>query len=285
MEDKKIVQAYAMDKQKLAELVIRAKGNTRTMAQFAEDTGISAPTLSRIANGKINNPLAQELLQKIFDNRCEDADFTLGSLLAANGMVDRTMVEKGKDYVDRMLSARDRGITIERHMKNAIMNALLERGLIVQSIPAELDNRKSESPFGIRAPYDFNFYLPNETLPYWYFETVGGKIPAGFGRTTISATQLFLIDAWSPEFLNGQRTSFVFEHRVTYESFIARFKDAPITNAFSAILVNMETETVIEETWLSKSIEIPSDLSIPVQDAHGEVSTWVDEDFDEEDFE
>ena len=50
------VQIYAPDKQKLAELVIKAKGNKRTMAQFAIDTGISAPTLSRISNGKISNP-------------------------------------------------------------------------------------------------------------------------------------------------------------------------------------------------------------------------------------
>jgi len=285
MESKTIVQAYALDKQKLAELVIRAKGPERTMAQFAEDTGISAPTLSRIANGKINNPLSQEVLQKIFDSRCENADFTFGSLLAANGMVDRTMVEKGKDYVDRMLSARDRGIALERHMKNAIMNALLERGFTVQTIPAELDNRKHESPFGVRTPYDFNFYLPNETLPYWYFETVGGKAPAGFGRTTMSATQLFLVDAWAPEFLQGQRTSFVFEHRLVYESFIERFRNAPIENAFSAILVDIETETVIDETWLSRSQEIPSVLSLPVNEIEGEVCTWIDEEFDEEDAE
>lgn len=284
MKREEMVQTYAPDKQKLAELVIRAKGKERTMAQFASDTGISAPTLSRIANGKISNPLSKELLEKIYAAKCGDADFTFDILLMANGMVDPKVVERGKNYVERFTSMREQGIALERHAKNAIVNAVIDRGITIQSIPPEFDCRRNEAPFGINLAYDFCLYVPSETHQLWYFDVIAGsrRTPTGTGNSFNHAARLFLLDAWTPEFLANQKTSFIFENKMMYEQFILRFKGAPIKSAVSTILINTETEEVVEETWISSSPEVPSVFAKEITD-RGSFAVWSDEDFDEDD--
>ena len=284
MKHDDIVQTYAPDKQKLAELVIQAKGNKRTMAQFANDTGISAPTLSRIANGRINNPLSKEFLEKIYGEKCDEADYSFDSLLLANGMVKSSVVERGKNFVEQFTSNREQGITLERHAKNAIINAVMDRGITIQSIHPDFDNRKKESPFGIHLSYDFSLNIPSEKYQFWYFQVIGGSraTPPGNGNIFNYAVRLFLLDAWTPEFLENQKTSFVFENRIMYEQFIMRFKGAPLKSAVSAILINAKTEEVIEETWISASPEVPSILAREITN-RGDVAVWSDEDLDEYD--
>lgn len=282
MKPENMVQTYAPDRKKLAELVLRAKGSDRTMAQFAGDTGISAPTLSRIANGKINNPLSQEFLKKIYEHRCDEADFSMDVLLLANGMVDPNAVKRGKDYIERYTSRQERGIALERHAKNAIMNAVIDRGYIVQNIPADFDNRRNQSPFGIRLPYDFNLFVPSEEQQLWYFEVInGGMKHFSIGSNTFAhAMRLFLVDAWCPEFMQNQKTSYVFENRILYEQFIKRFRGAPIKTAVSAILINASTEEVLEETWISVTPEAPSIFTKePV--GNGGIAVWEEEEFED----
>lgn len=286
MNYENMIQSYAPDKQKLAELVIKAKGPDRTMAQFAADTGISPPTLSRIVNGKINNPLSQDLLDKIYTHRCAEADFSLTMLQIANGMIDLQVVERGKGFVERFTSRQEEGIALERHAKNAIINAVMDRGATLQSIPACFDNRRNEAPFDIQLAYDFSLYLPDAPHQLWYFEVVNGskRLPAGMGNVFNKASRLFLLDAWAPEFLANQKTSFVFEHRTPYEQFILRFKGAPIKSAVSAILIDASNETVLEETWMSATPEVPSIFAQEVTDL-GEIATWTEDEADYELFE
>lgn len=284
MKHEDMVQTYAPDKQKLAELVIRAKGKKRTMAQFATDTGISAPTLSRIANGKINNPLSKELLNKIYMQRCDEADFTFDVLLFANGMMDSKIIEQGKNFAEQFVSNREYGISLERHAKNAILNAVIDRGIAVQSIHPDFENRRNEAPYGMQLYYDFSLYIPSEKYQYWYFDVINGSksTSPGTGNLFNHAARLFLLDAWEPEFLANQKTSFVFEIREVYEQFILLFKDAPIKSAVSAILINAKNEEVIEETWMSSSPEVPSILLREITES-GNVVIWEDDDLEKYD--
>ena len=279
MEHDDIVQTYAPDKQKLAELVIKAKGNERTMAQYSIDTGISAPTLSRIANGKINGPLSMNFIEKIFNAKCDKADFSFDTLLLANGMVRASVVERGKNYVEQFTSIREQGITLERHAKNAIINAVINRGITIQSIHPDFDNRNREAPFGIRLFYDFGLNIPSEKKQFWYFDVIGisRSVTPGIGNIFNHVARLFLLDAWAPEFLENQKTSFVFDNRTAYEQLIMRFKGAPIKSSVSAILINTKTEEVIEETWMSASPEIPSIFAREITN-RGDLAVWEDED-------
>ncbi len=284
MKYENIVQTYAPDKQKLAELVIQAKGKKRTMAKYAIDTGISAPTLSRIANGKINDPLSMDFIEKIFNAKCDEADFSFDTLLLANGMVKASVVERGKKFVESINSRNIYGIDLERHAKNAILNAVIDRGITVQSIHPDFNNRRNETPYGIPCYYDFCIQISGEQNQYWYFDVICGSrsTSAGTGNTFNHAARLFLLDAWAPEFLVNQKTSFVFNNRTLYEQFILRFKGAPIKSAVSAILINSVTEEVIDETWMSSSPEVASVFSREITN-NGNIAVCDDIDLEEYD--
>ena len=277
MKTDDIIQTYTPDKQKLAELVIKAKGEKRTMAQYAIDTGISAPTLSRIANGKINGPLSMNFIEKIFNAKCDEADFSFDTLLLANGMVKSSVVERGKEFVERFTSSNVYGVQLERHAKNAILNAIVDRGITVQSIHPDFDNRKNEAPYGIHLYYSFGLQILSEINQLWYFIFMNDSraTPPGTGNTFNRAARLFLLDAWTPEFLTNQKTSFVFENRLLYEQFLLQYKGAPIKSAVSAILFRAGAEEIVEETWMSSSPEIPSILEREIISS-GSIAVWND---------
>ncbi len=278
-QHKEYVQSAAPDKMKLAELVIKAKGPDRTMAKFSEMCGINTSTLSRISKGKINNPLTVDVLKRIYNARCEEAGFSFGTLLLANGMMEQGAIDKGKEIVEKIFSARDRGVEAERHAKNAIVAALLERGMAVQSIPTSTENRRSEATGSISYRPDFGFYFENAQPQTWYFDVkIDGPGPVGSGRSFQRYGRYFLLDAWEPELLKNQKMSFVFLHRFTYEEFIRNYKGAPIKAATSAILIDEKNEKFIEETWISQTPETRSLLSLPIIQRQGLESSWVDED-------
>lgn len=258
-----MVQRYAPNKEKLTDLVIQAKGAKRTMAQFAADTGISAPTLSRIVNGKFNNPLEKTILEKIFSSKCPEADFSLEILLRANGMIPKADDVRDKKNLEYFNSAMEKGIAIERHARNAIINTILDQGVPIQSTNCQFLNAPKGFPYGVTLEFDFCLHLSTEKPYTWYFMVMNKIKPfaTGTSQTFLFAAKLFLLDAWAPDSLTNIKASFVFINRPEYEQFVMRFKGAPIKSAVSAILINAETETVIEETWMSASPEIPSILT------------------------
>ena len=234
------VQIASPDKERLAELLIKAKGPNRTMAQFSEATGINTSTLSRIANGKIAKALPVDMIQTIYDNRDATADFSYGALLIANGMFEQRAIDQGKAFTEQLLSDREHGIDNERHAKNAVMSALLERGVIVQSIPSDYNAFRSERPYGISVAYDFDFYIEDAPERRWLFDVITGskRLSAGMGNTFRKASRFFLLDAWAPEFLADTKMTYVFTERTMFEQFILRFKGAPIKAALSALLID-----------------------------------------------
>ena len=67
--NREYVAALVPDKLKLAELIKRAKGESRTMVEFAEKCGvITASSFSRIMHGNMTKPLSRELINAIFTN-------------------------------------------------------------------------------------------------------------------------------------------------------------------------------------------------------------------------
>ena len=285
--EKEYIQSAAPDKMKLAELLIKAKGSDRTMVKFSETCGVNTSTLSRISTGKINKPVSVEVLEKIYKARSNDATYSFDTILLANGMIEKGTVNKEKEIVEKMLSRKDRALATERHAKNAIVSALLERGVSIQTVSASMTHVKYEAPFSLSYCPDFAFYFPNAPQQQWYFEVQSSNgNHLGWGATFRMATKYFLLDAWAPEFLANKKTSFVFCNRREYQQFVMHFKDAPIKTAMSAILIDEDQERFIEESWISSMPETKSVLSLPVIETRGDIATWKDEeelfdDFDE----
>ena len=71
------------DMAQLAELINKAKGELRTMAQLAEESGTSASTLSRKVNQKAERPIPFELLERIAT--ASEGRVSIDDLLYADG--------------------------------------------------------------------------------------------------------------------------------------------------------------------------------------------------------
>ena len=97
------VEAYTPDKTKLKELLVFARGNKRTMAQFAKDcsdknkcrenkTQINPPVLSRIMQeNDIKRPLKAGLIQAMLNNADDKTLVTPANLMRANGLIEKKL--------------------------------------------------------------------------------------------------------------------------------------------------------------------------------------------------
>ena len=147
--DTEYVQVRTPDIMRISEYVIKAKGINRTMAQFAEDCGIGASTLSRIANGKISKPLSEDTVKAIYEHRAPESKIDLDMFMLANGMRDKKEHER-RASMGPHYSVREESMNRERQAKNAIVAALLERDVPIVKVPDSLERRRTDAPYGMR---------------------------------------------------------------------------------------------------------------------------------------
>ena len=84
------VQAFVPDKDELAELIVLARGDDRSMAEFARVCKVkSASTFSRIINRGIDKPVSDELLIAVARNAADKQKVTLDLLMRANGKIPK----------------------------------------------------------------------------------------------------------------------------------------------------------------------------------------------------
>lgn len=285
--DIEYVQVRTPDIMRISEYVIKAKGINRTMAQFAEDCGIGASTLSRIANGKISKPLSEDTVKAIYEHRAPESKIDLDMFMLANGMRDKKEHER-RTSMGQHYSLREESMNRERHAKNAIVAALLERDVPIMKVPDSMERRRTEAPYGIRMYFDFAFYIEDAPQELWYFDVITSKAeennrPMAFMLDRINArlSRIFLLDAWEPGYFNNQKTTFIFCDPTIYAYVVNQYKGAPINSAISVMLIDTDTEKVVEETWLSNTNQTPSVLDRPVGTSDGYIAAWLDEDYED----
>lgn len=83
------MEVVGYNKEKFAELVILAKGPSRTVQQFANDLGVSPSTLSRIINMKNESPSSLKLLKSIVEKADRNSNVTLDELMSCNGIINK----------------------------------------------------------------------------------------------------------------------------------------------------------------------------------------------------
>lgn len=181
---KEYIQVYEPNKKGLASVLAACKGTERTMAQFAEACGISASTLSRISNGNITKPLAEDMLKTIYEHRDEGAKVEMDDLYRANGMLtvkERNRVVHAGDSHRRLVETKEMAQQI-------IINELLRRGFAVKADMSYemggrsvlMDSRTDKDRGDLSIRYDLAVILPElHDLSEWVFEVFPGLI-AGF---------------------------------------------------------------------------------------------------------
>lgn len=298
-ELKDYTQVRTPDYAALANYVNRAKGEKRTMAQFAEDTGIGASTLSRIANMKIQKPLSKEVIVKIYERRANEEDTHLLEALArSNGLASPDYVERVNSK-HRNFARRNDEKSRANTMKNAILAGVLAAGVPILKV---LDGRIAsniEEINGVPAsmvgrPCDFFMALGqnNASMNEWrvyLYPTVQEDNEEALYRRPVRMevhwlmqriSSVFLRDAWLPESLSGVKISFAFADEQLFEGFLDAVSYAKVNNEMTALLLDPnDSYKVIREVWISGEYPRLSNISI------FEMPAPVETDDEYEDFE
>ena len=87
---------YDQDMETLADLTKRAKGDERSINEFARVCGVSPSTISRLINKKNTTPNKDSLIKAIADNAVPESGVTLDMLLQAHGL-EKINVYEGKE--------------------------------------------------------------------------------------------------------------------------------------------------------------------------------------------
>ena len=274
------IQTRTPNKAELARLLQEAKGKDRVMATFAKECGSSPSTFSRIANCKITQPLEPVLLKAIADNYA-DASYTqrnymLLSLLHANGMVDKSFVEKKKAMTpwDGFFESDEMLFSEENEAKNIITMNLLNRGYGIKylaSIQKSAGVNAYARGFGRN---EFVIQIDGHEPEYHLFrvECLDKRIMArtagmenrvdeetGYDYVSEAASLLrrlafyFLIDLWEPESLEKVKTSYVFTDKMYFEEFSTLLKNRTTNAWVSLILVDLKDQTVVEERYIKRT--------------------------------
>lgn len=288
-ERKEYKQVRTPDVSRIAEIVLAAKGVERTMAKFAEDTGINASTLSRMANGKIKKPLTMDVIDAIMDKKSPSCEISKENLIRANGMMDQEAYER-RTHDPRMMRVRaadDRVLS----MKNIILNELFSRGIGYKKVRREeLDGMSMVvREFGSMQRVLLNM-LESDNEKYWGFvfnssvvdpeDLENGQVRRDVeyfvNRVLSIYGSIFLADAWEPETLENMKCSFVFCDEFFYNAFRERLSRANIKSSMTMILLNIDEAKVVKEELLPGcSFDKQDDyFNIPVDDESQDTVTY-----------
>ena len=295
-------QVRTPDFASIASHVNYAKGAERSMAQFAEATGIGASTLSRIVNGRSTKPLSKEVIVKIYEARANPESVMLLDMLArANGMFPREFAERIKSH-DNIAARRNDEINREHMMKNSLIASVVSSGMPIaqvinqpvyrtscNNIPAYLPRRRGD--FVLELPpennnphvsYSWTFFL----FPYIQ-EEVDEQRQLPFKRRLYSIIERIsgwlLMDAWELDIVKGDKFSFCFLDEELFQGFVDTLQIAKLKTEMTAILINPTNYTVEKEVWLPGNYEQLTQISV-FQVAMPE-DDYIDDDEDNNDTE
>lgn len=270
-------QIRTPDMAALANYVNKAKGPERSMAQFAEDTQIGASTLSRIVNGKITKPLSKDVIIKIYECRANQEDeYLLEALARANGLHSPEYAKRVQAE-DRFAAKRNAEASRANMMKNSLVAGVVACGMSVDGIINERIVHTDREIPAIFPRYrgDFTIKLRSEeiisTIRQWSFflypqlmeEDINQRPDRFVVRMILERiTPWFLVDAWYPEELRGQKFSFVFADERLFHAFIEAVKPAKLNNEMTVILMDRYNFEVVKEVWLPGTYDQLTNISV-----------------------
>ena len=261
-EERDYKQTGVPDFMLISKIVKAAKGENRTMAVFAIETGINASTLSRIVNGKLRKPLTADYIEKIMDKKDVECHFSKSQLFRANGMTS----EGNKASLGmRGFQLREIAIKMQRIISNELFSRDVKFRLMTQrevdSLPV-YDVGSMSFPLIAFEVYDSK-YEEN-----WVIKCIPTPMSAGSARNgrerlgklvLVECAALLLHDAWHPEELRKTKTTFAFTDPEFYYGFRERLEKEKVFSQMSTILIDLEKGCVSVEEPLSGSNKCEQD--------------------------
>lgn len=250
MENKKIdmtmlanyVRVRPSDKEKLAELVIRAKGAKRSMRQFALDCGVNPSTLSRIVNKKTAGSNSDELVMSIAENADPESGVTFEMLMDAHGKVIKQMSGKVR---------RESSIIMEHAIGDIIFRELLVRGYSIAATKDEIShnalNYRYRTDWAVRT----DAISDKGQLELWEFEfwpsLVEGDKNMRYLAMKLRQKFLMVLGLYYTGDMNAKKMSFVVTEMDLFDLLVSSLQGISFDNLFSLIWVDLEKAEIGKE--------------------------------------
>jgi len=236
------------DKDALADLVIKAKGPTRSLRQFADDLGVNVSTLSRIVNKKTSRANSDTLIADIADRADPNSNVTFELLMEAHGMALKETItgrsmflfaESASNIIFRELVRRGYSISGMLHEGSTTRNRMASLDSIMGR--CYLDLEVHTNALGKEdSVWLFDFHTNHAGLrnKHQYMDRI---------------RQWLLMYAGMIAFNEGKvdRLSVVIAEREIYDELLTHLEGYTMRNGMSLMLIDMETGTVVDEYVLS----------------------------------
>ena len=260
------VQAYVPDTEELATLLAKAKGDNRSMAEFARACKVKGPsTFSRIVNEKIDKPLSDELLYAIVENAADQQEVTIDKFMRANGKLPKDEMAGGKvPTVDNSKQIFETQAETRRLVKEILLQEFYEKGHTVLLYPDLLMAGKIPlSRHAMKRLSDFALHLQGMEPLYWNFivdftdmQHVSLKAKADNTKLLRGSmqryAQLFLRDAWEPDTMEGFKNTIVFTEEKAFKTFLKMISDVKLNTWMSVMLVDLEKRSLKSEIEIGR---------------------------------
>ena len=236
------VRVRPPDKDKLAELVIRAKGARRSMRQFAIECGINPSTMSRIVNKKTAGASSDEVIISIADHADEDSGITVEMLMDAHGKVTRQMTGRVRNESYSLM---------ETAMKDILMKELLVREYTLSTSKTEVLHNALNYRYRTDWALLTDANSEKGNLELWEFEfwptILDGERDIRHTAMKLRQKFLMVLGLYYTGDMSPKKMSFVLTDRKVYEYLISTLDGISFKALFSFILVDLDRAIVDEE--------------------------------------
>lgn len=254
------IEVSRPDKEQLAEYLKQAKGENRTMAEFAKVCKLaSASTFSRIMNKKITKSLPAKLIEAIVENAENPENISLEAVMRANGMMLQSEWER-EGYRRRSEERRSTNEAIKR----IIVNELYARGCMLRVYPSLPYEEFAESKFFLHWQSNMAVTVQGYEPKFWNF-LIYVSYPDRYGYVNENRRYghimsdmiehrhvIFLRDMWEPEAFKDVKHTFVFAEEELYNIFSDFAMRIKVNNDMSVLLIDTARHRVVEEKMIPR---------------------------------
>ena len=241
------VRISTPDKDRLAELVVRAKGPELSMSQFAKKCEVNPSTLSRIVNKKTTGKNSDALIFNIAENADPNSGVTFEMLMSAHGMKKRNL--NGKVDTEEYRA-------FEKNAADLVLSEFMKRGYKVQvPMTPQVYNALN---YHYRPDWEIatDAVTSDNTMGQWLFEfwTMLGTEQQAIRKQTIKLRQklLMVLGLYYMDEVKADKLSFVVFNRKFYKLLKDTLEGICVKPWITIMLFDMEQAQFIEEfTFLS----------------------------------
>ena len=241
------VRISTPDKDRLAELVVRAKGPELSMSQFAKKCEVNPSTLSRIVNKKTTGKNSDALIFNIAENADPNSGVTIEMLMSAHGMKKRNL--NGKVDTEEYRA-------FEKNAADLVLSEIMKRGYKVQvPMTPQVYNALN---YHYRPDWEIatDAVTSDNTMGQWLFEfwTMLGTEQQAIRKQTIKLRQklLMVLGLYYMDEVKADKLSFVVFNRKFYKLLKDTLEGICVKPWITIMLFDMEQAQFIEEfTFLS----------------------------------